>query len=67
MDRVLISCISACGKCFIAESSCIRIARPVAGSSAIRSTARRRSSFVFPRRTRALLFPTAQTKRRWLC
>ena len=33
-DRVLISCISACGKCEYCRAECIRIVRPAAGFSA---------------------------------
>ncbi len=52
-DRVLISCITACGSCDRAAEACTRIARVEDGSSATASTALRQSSCAFPMRIRA--------------
>ena len=65
-DRVLISCITACGRCDIAEKVCIRTARRGAGFSATASTERRPNLFAFPMPTPASIrSPREPMKRRW--
>lgn len=65
-DHVLISCISACGKCDYCRRGMYSHCTTGGWTSAIRSMARRPSMCVFPMRTRASIrFRRALTKRHW--
>ena len=67
-DKVLISCISSCGKCEYCRAGCTRTARPAAGFSATRSTARRPNTSASRTPTRASIrSPRAPTRKRWSC
>lgn len=67
-DRVLISCITACGKCEYAERGCTRIVGPVDGFSATRSTGRRPNTCEFLTPTQACITcPLTPTKKRSSC
>jgi len=65
-DRVLISCISSCGKCVYCRKLMYSHCTSGGWSWATASTARRPSSSAFPMRIPVSIpFPMVRTKRRW--
>jgi threonine dehydrogenase-like Zn-dependent dehydrogenase len=67
-ERVLISCISACGKCEYCRKGCTRIVSTVDGFLATPSTGHKPSMCVFPTLTRVSIeSQTMPTRKRWSC
>ena len=66
-DRVLISCVTACGKCDYCRRGMSRIAASAAGSSATPSTARRRRDARIPHADTSLHpVPTGADEEAWV-